>query len=44
MLGVITHIMEDFFKNAQNKHQIQVNNVTKTLFYGSTEKRVTCNS
>ena len=37
MLCVITHIREDCFKNAQNKHHIQVNNVVKTLFAGSTE-------
>ena len=38
MLCVIPHIREDVFKNAQNKHHIQVNNVIKTLFAGSTEK------
>ena len=38
MLCVIPQIMEDVFKNAQNKHCIQVNNVIKTLFDGSTEK------
>ena len=27
MLCVIPHIREDIFKNAQNKHHIQVNNV-----------------
>ena len=37
MLCVIPHIREDVFKNAQNKHPIQVNNVIKTLFAGSTE-------
>ena len=31
-------IRVDVFKNAQNKHHIQVNNVIKTLFSGSTEK------
>ena len=38
MLFVITHIREDVFNNAQNKHHIQVNNVIKALFSGSTEK------
>ena len=38
MLCLITHIREDVFKNARNKNHIQVNNVTKTLFAGSTEK------
>ena len=38
MLCVITHIWEDVFKTSQNKHHIQVNNVIKTLFSGSTEK------
>ena len=38
MLCVIPHIRGDVFKNAQNKHHIQVNNVIKTLFAGSTEK------
>ena len=38
MLCVIPHIRKDVFKNAQNKHYIQVNNVIKTLFAGSTEK------
>ena len=38
MLGVIPHIREDVLKNAQNKHHIQLNNVIKTLFAGSTEK------
>ena len=37
MLFVIPHIREDVFKNATNKHHIQVNNVIKTLFAGSTE-------
>ena len=32
MLCVIPHIREDVFKNAHNKHHIQVNNVIKTLF------------
>ena len=38
MLCVIPHIRENVFKNTQNKHHIQVNNVIKTLFAGSTEK------
>ena len=38
MLCVIPHIGEYVFKNAQINHHIQVNNVTKTLFSGSTEK------
>ena len=38
LLCVIPHITEDIFKNAQSKHRIQVNNVIKTLFSGSTEK------
>ena len=37
ILCVIPHIREDLFKNAQNKHHIQVNNVIKTLFVGSIE-------
>ena len=40
MLCVIPNIREDVFKNAQNKHHIQVNNVIKSLFAGSTEKEV----
>ena len=40
MLCVIPHIREDVFKNSQNKHHIQVNNVIKTLFAGSTEKEL----
>ena len=40
MLCVIPHIREDAFKNAQNKHHIQVNNVIKSLFSGSTEKEL----
>ena len=40
MLCVITHIREDVFKNAQNKHHIQVNTVIKSLFAGSTEKEL----
>ena len=40
MLCVIPHIREDVFKNIQNKHHIQVNNVIKTLFAGSTEKEL----
>ena len=38
MLCVIPHTREYIFKNAQNKHHIQENNVIKTLFVGSTEK------
>ena len=34
----IPHIREDVFNNAQNNHHIQVNNVIKSLFDGSTEK------
>ena len=40
MLCVITHIRVDVFKNAQNKHHIQVNNVIKTLFAVSTGKEL----
>ena len=40
MLCVIPHIREYVFKNAQNKHHIQLNNVIKTLFAGSTEKEL----
>ena len=40
MLCVIPHIREDVFKNAQNKHHIQVNNVIKDLFAESTEKEL----
>ena len=40
MLCVILHIMEYFFKNAQNNHHIQVNTVIKSLFSGSTEKEL----
>ena len=40
ILCVIPHIREDVLKNAQNKHHIQVNNVIKTLFAGSTEKEL----
>ena len=40
MFCVIPHIREDVFKNAQNKHHIQVNNVIKTLFAGSTQKEL----
>ena len=40
MLCGIPHIRGDVFKNAQNKHRIQVNNVIKTLFAGSTEKEL----
>ena len=40
MLYVIPHIREDIFKNAQNRHHIQVNNVIKSLFSGSTEKEL----
>ena len=40
MLCVIPHIREEVFKNAQNKHNIQVNNVIRNLFAGSTEKEL----
>ena len=40
MLSVINQIREDVFKNAQNKHHIQVNNVIKTLFAVPTEKEL----
>ena len=40
MLCVIPHIREDVFKKAQNIHHIQVNNVIKTFFAGSTEKEL----
>ena len=40
MLCVIPHSREDVFKNAQNRHHIQVNNVIKTLFSGETEKEL----
>ena len=40
ILCIISHFREDIFKNAQNKHHIQVNNVIKTLFAGSTEKEL----
>ena len=40
ILCVIPHIREDAFKNAQNKHNIQVNNIIKTLFAVSTEKEL----
>ena len=40
MLCVIPHIRKDVFKSAQNKHHIQVNNVIKNLFAGSTEKEL----
>ena len=40
MLCVITHIREDVFKNSQNKHNIQVNNVIRKHFGGSTEKEL----
>ena len=40
MLCVIPHIREDVFKNAQNKHNIQVNTVIKSLSAGSTEKEL----
>ena len=40
MLCVIPHIREDVFKNVQNKHHIQVNNVIKSLFAESTEKEL----
>ena len=40
MLFVIPQIREDVFKNAQNKNHIQVNNIIKTLFSGSTKKEL----
>ena len=40
MLCVINNIREDVFKNAQNNHHTQVNNVIKPLFYESTEKEL----
>ena len=40
MSCVIPHIGEDIFKSAQNKHHIQVHNIIKTLFAGSTEKKL----
>ena len=40
MFCLIPHIRKDVFKYAQNKHHIQVNNVIKTLFSGSTEKEL----
>ena len=40
MLCVIPHIRKYIFKNAQNKHNIQVNNVIRNLFAGSTEKEL----
>ena len=40
MLCVIPHIRGNVFKNAQNKHNIQVNNVIKTFFDRSTEKEL----
>ena len=43
MLYVITHIRDNVFINAQNKHHIQVNNVIKPLFAGSTEKELHVN-
>ena len=38
MLCLLHHIREDVFKNAQNKHYIQVNNVIKSVFDRWTEK------
>ena len=40
VLCVIPHIRDDVFKNSQNKHHIQVSNVIKNLFAGSTEKEL----
>ena len=40
MLCVIPHIRSDVFKNAQNKHHIQVNNFIKNAFAGSNEKQL----
>ena len=40
MLCVISQIREDVFKNAQNKHHIQVNNAFKSLFCATTEKEL----
>ena len=40
MLCVIPHIREDVFKNTQNNNHIQVNNVIKSLFSGSTENEL----
>ena len=39
MLCVIPHIMVDVFKNALNKHHIQVNNLIKTFFLDQLKKR-----
>ena len=38
MLCVIPNIREDVFKSAQNNNHIQVNNVVKSQFSGSTEE------
>ena len=38
MLCVITHIREDVFRNSQNKHHFQLNNIINDFFAGSTEK------
>ena len=38
ILCVRPHIRDDVFKNSQNKHHIQVNNIIKTLFSGSIKK------
>ena len=38
MLLTTPHIREDVFKNPKVKHYIQVNNVIKTLYAGSSEK------
>ena len=40
MLCIITHIREYVFKNAQNKHLIQVNTVIKSVFAGLSEKKL----
>ena len=40
ILCVIPHIREDVFKSEKNQHHIQVNDVIKTLFSGSTEKEL----
>ena len=38
MLCVITHICNDAKDNSDRNHRKQVNNVIKTLFYGSSEE------
>ena len=40
MLCIVHQIMEYFFKNAQNNHHIQVDNVIKSLFPVSTENQL----